>query len=80
VEGERVVQISDLAAEIGPRPMRLDPSRSTSAFWPGDARTLLSVALRKDEVLLGLIVAGRKEVRHFGKQIAALLQNSLHRR
>jgi GAF domain-containing protein len=67
VEGANVVQISDLDQIDHPMPRR--------AVELAGMRTLLSVALRKDEMLLGLIVAGRKEVRPFADKEIALLEN-----
>jgi two-component system NtrC family sensor kinase len=67
--GERFVHISDLAATHATHPgLRV-------AIELAGTRTLLSVPLRKDGVLLGLIVAFRQEVRPFSDEQIALLQN-----
>jgi class 3 adenylate cyclase len=67
--GERFVHISDLAATHATNPgLRV-------AIELAGTRTLMSVPLRKDGVLLGLIVAFRQEVRPFTDKQIALLQN-----
>jgi class 3 adenylate cyclase/uncharacterized protein YdeI (YjbR/CyaY-like superfamily) len=67
VEGERVAHCTDLA-EID------DPIAREGVKLSG-TRTILYVALRKDDKLLGQIVAARQEVRPFSDKQIALLQN-----
>src|SRR5262249_43648182 len=74
LEGDRFVQIPDLmqvAPELG-NVMRI-------AVEAGD-RTLLYVPLRKDDPLLGVIVAVRRQGRPFSEKEIALLENSRPRR
>jgi len=66
--GERTAHCDDLA-EIN------DPATRAGGVTLGGIRTILFVALRKDEVLLGQIVAARQEVRPFSDKQIALLQN-----
>ena len=68
VEGERVVHCVDLA-EID------SPVARDGGVKLGGVRTILYVALRKDDVLLGQIVAARREVRPFTDKQIALVQN-----
>src|SRR4051812_4859493 len=65
-DGAPFVQISDVAER--------DDSISRLSTASGN-RTILAVPLRKDDGLLGMIVAGRKEVRPFSEKQIALLQN-----
>src|SRR5215469_5110629 len=67
LEGERFVHVPDLA--------EIDDPISRSAAEIGGTRTLLCVALRKDDKLLGQIAAARREVRPFSEKEIALLQN-----
>jgi two-component system, NtrC family, sensor kinase len=61
------VQYTDLAEIDGPG--------ARAAVELGGLRTTLHVALRKDNALLGQIVAARQEVRRFAEKEIALLQN-----
>jgi GAF domain-containing protein/CheY-like chemotaxis protein/HPt (histidine-containing phosphotransfer) domain-containing protein len=67
VEGERLVHCADLAA--------IDSPTARSGVELGGVRTILYVALRKDDALLGQIVAYRQEVRPFSEKEIALVQN-----
>ena len=68
VAGEAdVIHIADLAASDSPR------ARHVAEI--GGVRTLLYVALRKDQRLLGVISASRFEVRPFSEKEIALLEN-----
>jgi GAF domain-containing protein/anti-sigma regulatory factor (Ser/Thr protein kinase) len=68
VEGERVVHCVDLA-EID------SPVAREGGVKLGGIRTILYVALRKDNVLLGQIVAARQEVRPFSEKEIALVES-----
>ena len=72
IAGERFHQISD-QAEFVARSIATDP-RSKIAAEHG-VRTVLFVPLRKDDVLVGLITASRREVRLFSEREIALLEN-----
>jgi len=68
VEGERVAHCVDLA-EIDSAVAR------DGGVKLGGVRTILYVALRKDDVLLGQIVAARQEVRAFSDKEIALVES-----
>src|SRR5258708_21348450 len=71
VQSDRPFQIDDLADALDRIPDDL-PVRA--AVELGGIRTMLSVALVRDGVVFGRIVAGRKEVRPFTDKQIALLQ------
>jgi PAS domain S-box-containing protein len=67
IDGARIAHCADMA-EVDDAVTRLGARLS-------GIRTVVYVALRKDDVLLGQIVAGRREVRPFTDRELALLEN-----
>ena len=67
VDGEPFAHIPDLA--------EIDDSDVRRAVELGGTRTLVYLALRKDNTFLGMIASARKEVRPFSDKEIALLQN-----
>jgi class 3 adenylate cyclase len=70
LEGDRIVQITDAAAE---RPASYDPVYD--AAIEAGVRTVLFVPLRNEQRLLGYITVDRREVRPFSEKEIALLEN-----
>jgi GAF domain-containing protein/signal transduction histidine kinase len=72
LRGERIVQVADLVTTEGYR----DGDPLVRAVVDlGGVRTVLNVALRKDDMLLGLFAIYRREVRPFTDKQIALLEN-----
>jgi GAF domain-containing protein len=72
MNGERYVHLPDITADKGYQSG--DPTRR-ALVESGVCRTLLSVGLRKDDVLIGAISVYRDEVRPFSDKEIALLEN-----
>src|SRR5437763_967533 len=72
LQGERFVQIADLSATEG---YRDGDSLVRAVVDLGGVRSLLNIALRKDDKVLGLFAIYRNEVRPFADKQIALLQN-----
>src|SRR6516225_5861502 len=71
VKGEALIQIADAATDDSYRTSSF--SRATADISGG--RTVLIVALRKDDALLGALFAYRQEVRPFTEKQIGLFQN-----
>jgi GAF domain-containing protein len=74
LEGAPLVHIVDLKRIADTAPDESAP-RARAAVDLGGVRTLLTVPLRKDQALFGVITAYRQEVRPFTDKQIALLQN-----
>ena len=72
IEGENCVHVLDATTEDVYR--RGDPARRAMVDL-ASARTILGIALRKDDTLLGAITLYRQEVRAFSEKEIALSQN-----
>jgi GAF domain-containing protein len=69
LQGERLIHIPDQAASDQTNPW------SRASVEIAGTRTLLAIALRKDDALLGYITASRQEVQPFTEKQIALLEN-----
>ena len=67
LEGTRFAHVADLA--------EIDDPISHAAFELSGIRTVLCIPLRKDDTLLGQIVASRREVKPFTEKEIALLES-----
>jgi PAS domain S-box-containing protein len=70
IDGEHLITIQDIAASTRPSSLGM-----RAALTKTGARTMLWVALRKDDALVGAININRQEVRPFSDKQIALLQN-----
>jgi hypothetical protein len=71
VRGESTSQVTDIRADAFGSPIR----RALADL--GGARTMIWVALRKEEALLGCIAIYRQEVRPFADKEIALLEKAV---
>ena len=70
--GEQVIQVADIPSYEG---YRAGLPMARALFDLGGVRTILLVALRRDEASLGAFAVYRKQVRPFTEKQIALLQN-----
>ena len=70
--GQDVIHIIDLMAE---EPYRVGNPYRRALVDVGGARTALAISMRRDALLLGIIMIYRQEVRPFSDKQIALLQN-----
>jgi adenylate cyclase len=71
IAGESIVHVIDAASDPGFQSDNVGRTRTAAA----GARSNLTVALRKDDTLLGAITTGRKRVQPYSDKQIALLQN-----
>src|SRR5262249_45508943 len=71
IRGERMVQIADVREENAYR----TAPKFREHVELGGIRSYLTVALRKDDILLGAIIVYRQEVRPFSEKEITLLEN-----
>src|SRR5215469_4171325 len=72
IQGEQIIHFPDLQAESY---LQNAPPQLHHVIEIGDVRTVLMVPLRKDDAVIFIITAFRREVRPFSDKQIALLQN-----
>ena len=72
LRGERIVHVADFQAEDF---LQNAPPQLRGATEIGGIRTMVAVPLRKDDAVIGIITAFRKEIRPFSDKQIALLEN-----
>ena len=72
VRGEQIVHVADVTLDEG---YRAGSPLARTAVELGKVRSVIAVALRKDDVLLGAFSMYRHEVRPFSDRQIALMQN-----
>ena len=72
LRGERIVHVADFQAEDF---LQNAPPQLRRATEIGGIRTMVAVPLRKDDAVIGIITAFRKEIRPFSDKQIALLEN-----
>jgi adenylate cyclase len=72
LRGERIVHVADFQAEDF---LQNAPPQLRRATEIGGIRTMVAVPLRKDDAVIGIITAFRKEIRPFSDKQIVLLEN-----